>query len=323
MSVQKSLSGNTIEEAVKAGLSAESKYLPSWLLYDERGDELFRKIMKLPEYYLTRSETEILHTYSDAIAWNLQQESSHWDIVELGAGDGTKTAIFLASAFTNGLSIRYYPVDISANTLSILARNMHRNFSALEVHTVNADYIQGLSSILRESHFPRVILFLGSNIGNLEVSAASVFLRKIATLMKPTDRLMVAFDLMKSPEIIEKAYFDSAGVTTEFNKNVLLRINRELGGNFDTAQFEHWPIYDPVTGACRSYLVSSRYQEVSLEALKMKVSFKPWEPIYMEVSQKYSEEMIMELISVSGLFVEKLLFDSDRSFTVSLLRTLG
>lgn len=320
MTVRSGTLKESISSAVKQGLTARQKKLPSWLFYDARGDELFREIMTLPEYYLTMSETQILKLYSDAIAYNFKSVSSQWDIIELGAGDGTKTKLLLSAFQSNNIKVRYFPVDISKDSLEVLDQNMKAALPELEVNPLHADFLSGLSDFKKISDKPKLVLFLGANIGNFEVSEASVFMRSVSSMLSQRDFMIVGFDMMKVPSIIEKAYHDYRGVTTLFNKNVLIRLNRELGANFNVGNFEHWPIYDPVSGSCRSYLVSTISQEVVFKSIAMTVKFKPWETIHMEVSQKYSEEMLNNLVSISGFQVDKLLFDERRFFSLALMK---
>jgi L-histidine Nalpha-methyltransferase len=313
----------SISEAVRQGLSAKRKYLPTWLFYDKRGDELFREIMELPEYYLTRCEAEILQTYSDAIAHNFRQESKEWRIIEFGAGDGSKTLRLLTSFVSRGIKVHYSPVDISDNILNIIKNNLKERLPAVEVEPVHAEYLDAISLLDGREPTPLLVLFMGGNLGNFERNSAAAFLNAIGAKMKNKDRMIIGFDLMKSPSIIEKAYHDYTGVTTLFNKNLLTRINRELGADFDLQQFEHWPVYDAVTGACRSYLVSLKKQTVRIRDLNLEVSFKPWETIYTEISQKYDEEMIYELMIVSNCAVERMLFDHQRYFSVVIAKSIS
>jgi L-histidine Nalpha-methyltransferase len=303
-------------KSVKKGLTAERKYLPSWLFYDASGSKLFEEIMTLPEYYLTRCETEILQRYGDAIAYTLREVSRTWNIVELGPGDGTKTEILLSAFVKSRVSVTYYPVDISTHALNRVGENVSKVLPSIRVEPVHAEYSAGFRSLKLDDAAPRLILFLGANIGNYEISDAALFLRSIGGLLRPGDRFIVGIDLMKSPSVIEKAYHDHRGVTTQFNKNLLVRLNRELQGNFEPEWFEHWPIYDAVTGACRSYLVSLRKQTVILKLINLVIQFKPWETIFTEISQKYSDDMIDELASVSGLTIERMLFDEKRYFSL-------
>jgi L-histidine Nalpha-methyltransferase len=169
---------------------------------------------------------------------------------------------------------------------------------------------------------PTLILFMGANIGNFDMSEGAMLLKAISSRLKPKDRMLVSFDMMKSPSVIEKAYHDYKGITTLFKKNLLVRINRELSANFDLQQFEYWPIYDAVSGSCRSYLVSMKSQVVTIKSLDMDISFKPWETIFTGNAQKYSEEMIQELVGIAGLSMEKKLYDNRRYFSLILLKSI-
>jgi L-histidine Nalpha-methyltransferase len=312
----------SVEQAVKAGLSAKRKFLPSWLVHDTNGDELFREIKRLPEYYLTNCEIEIVKTYSDAVAYNFREYSKAWNVIELGPGDGSKTFILLSSLISHGVKVEYFPIDISENVLQELQRNISQQVPDLKVTPVQAQYLEGLSLIQKDLSRPTLILFMGANIGNFDMSEGAMLLKAISSRLKPKDRMLVSFDMMKSPSVIEKAYHDYKGITTLFKKNLLVRINRELSANFDLQQFEYWPIYDAVSGSCRSYLVSMKSQVVTIKSLDMDISFKPWETIFTGNAQKYSEEMIQELVGIAGLSMEKKLYDNRRYFSLILLKSI-
>lgn len=322
MTMNRTPTVRSIQDAVKAGLTAKHKWLPSWLFYDQDGDALFQQIMRLPEYYLTACEAEILQTYSSPMGHYLKNVSPTWNVIELGAGDGSKTKILLTAFLKEGLQVNYHPVDISDNALEILKKNLAMALPGLSIQPIHADYLQGLVNATSNSNHPRLILFMGANIGNFEIDDASIFLHALGSQLRDKDRLLIGFDLMKSPGIIENAYHDKQGVTTAFNFNLLHRVNRELDADFVIANFEHWPIYDPVTGACRSYLVSKGEQQVNVKALQLKVKFKPWETIYTEISQKYSEDMISDMAGSARLMIEKRLYDHKKFFSLVMMNRM-
>jgi L-histidine Nalpha-methyltransferase len=318
--VETIISESEIAETVKAGLTSPRKYLPSWLFYDEHGDTLFQEIMALPEYYLTRCEREILLNRRIELGKRLATQSKEWDIVELGAGDGTKTKLLLESFLKKGLQINYYAIDISENVLKILDENLKKSFPDLPTKMISTEYFEGIDIIKKMDVRPKLVLFMGANIGNFEVSEAEKFLSSLSLKLTASDLLMLGIDLIKSPSIVAAAYNDPKGITREFNLNLLRRLNKDFDGNFITGNFEHYPTYNPYSGAARSYLVSKTDQEVYLKELNLKISFKAWEPIYTEISQKYSPLMIKSLGQTADLVLEDQFMDSRKYFSVNLFR---
>lgn len=304
--------------AVSAGLSAPEKYLSSRYFYDERGDRLFQAIMASPEYYLTNSEYEIFNEHHKVI---IEQFEPGADIVELGAGDASKTRLLLAEHIRRGVFC-YVPVDISGNSLAGLQKRMRGWLPDLEVIPLVGEYLDALAR-LPEKGEQRVFMFLGSNIGNYIPARAAEFLAKIRGHMCAADRLMIGFDLKKDPRVILAAYNDAAGHTRSFNLNLLQRINRELDGNFDLEQFAHYPCYDPQTGACKSYLVSRRQQSVHLRELNEHFEFVAGECIFMEISQKYSMTELQELAHKSGFEVQASFTDKRQFFADQLWKPLA
>ena len=295
--------------AVSEGLESEEKFLSSQYFYDVHGDRLFRAIMATPEYYLTKAEIEIFNRLgSDIIA----QFEPGADIIELGAGDGSKTRLLLAEHLQRR-QFCYVPIDISKNSLAGLQQRMAEWLPGLDVMPVVGEYLEALDR-LPPRRGQRVFMFLGSNIGNFTPAQAVGFLAEIRGHMAAQDRLFIGFDLKKDPHVILAAYNDAAGHTRAFNLNLLRRINRELDGNFDLEQFEHYPSYDPQTGACKSYLVSRRRQEVFFSKLDKKIQFSAGECIYMEISQKYSLAELRELAKKSGFLVQASFTDSRSYF---------
>ncbi|UYQ93399.1 L-histidine N(alpha)-methyltransferase [Chitinophaga horti] len=291
---------------VLKGLSADNKYLDSKYFYDAAGDKLFQDIMRCPEYYLTGCELEILEQQSRDIALTLCALCSTFDVVELGAGDASKTSILLKQILDMGLDYTYFPIDISGSMIGYLEKTLPRQLPGLKVHGLNGEYIEMLKASASLTAKKRAVLFMGASIGNVPPQEAAVFLKKIREQLRPGDILITGFDLKKDPATILAAYNDAAGITREFNLNLLRRINRELGANFDTTKFEHYPIYDPGTGSCKSYLISTQEQEVHLEDAC--IHFAKDEAIYMEISQKYSLADIDRLAREAG-------FRSVRQFT--------
>jgi L-histidine Nalpha-methyltransferase len=305
-------------EDVLAGLSASPKFLSSKYFYDDEGSRMFQEIMKLPEYYLTRCELEIFSEQAKEIYEAFSAHGKSFDLIELGAGDGSKTAILIDYFLKKNADFTYIPVDISAEAQKSLAENFRAKFPALSVRAEVGDYFQTLETLKNLSSRPKVILFLGSNIGNFSREESVAFFKKITSVMNADDLLFVGFDLQKDPRVILRAYDDSQGVTAAFNLNLLARINRELGANFDLEKFSHYATYRPTECAARSFLISREKQTVYIDSLNRSFEFKQWEPIFMEISQKYSLEMIDELAAESGFQVEKNFFDSREFYTDSL-----
>lgn len=305
---------STFEEEVYQGLTDYPKHLSSKYIYDAIGDKLFQDIMKLPEYYLTNSELEILEMHKGAISSHFQKSEGVFDLIELGAGDGTKTKILLRHLQEMAVPFQYMPIDISSNALEKLTNSLETEFPGLAIQAVQGTYFESLEEICRLQRRKKVILFLGSNIGNLLHPQAIDFLVQVEELMTPEDLFFVGFDLKKDPQMILDAYNDPTGVTAAFNKNLLTRINRELGGDFQLDNFKHWEVYDPETGTAKSFLVSTKDQQVQISNLNLTVSFQAWETIHTEISQKYDDEVVAWLASKAGLEIVDVFSDQKKRF---------
>ncbi|MEM6321205.1 MAG: L-histidine N(alpha)-methyltransferase [Bacteroidota bacterium] len=301
---------------IDEGLSCTPKKLSSKYFYDAKGDELFQQIMSMEEYYPTNCEYEILSTYRKDLLQDFAGQ--RFDLIELGAGDGTKTKLLLRHFLQEKADFRYVPIDISGNILAELKTALHEEMPALEVSPVQGDYFKSLKQIPHVPGVRKVVLFMGGNIGNLDMDEANVFLRVLASHLHKGDLLMTGFDLKKDPQVILDAYNDAKGITAAFNLNLLYRINRELGANFEIDQFQHWPTYNPLTGATKSYLVSSKEQEVHIEALNKTYHFEAHEAIDMELSQKYSLKDIETLAEKSGFQLRANYTDERKYFVDSL-----
>ena len=310
-------SSNFASDVLK-GLSADPKFLSSKYFYDDEGSRLFQEIMKLPEYYLTKAEFEIFAEQTAEIFRAFGAEDSSFDLIELGAGDGTKTAVLIDYFLRQNTDFTYLPIDISQEALDALTEKFSAEFPRLSMKTKTGDYFRILETLKTESSRRKILLFLGSNIGNFSQEQAEDFFRRLRGVMNADDLLFVGFDLQKDPRVILRAYDDAQGVTAAFNLNLLTRINRELGGNFDLRKFSHYAIYRPTECAARSFLISREAQTVFIEALNKSFDFKAWEPIFMEISQKYSLEMIDDFARTSGFRVVKNFFDRQNFYTDSL-----
>ncbi len=305
-------------EDVLAGLTSTPKALSSKYFYDDEGSRLFQEIMNLPEYYLTGCESEIFEHQTDEIFRSFANGGGGFDMIELGAGDGTKTVLLVDHFLKHDADISYSPIDISQEALDALSAKFNAEFPQLKMEARNGDYFQILGSLSAGGDRRKIVLFLGSNIGNFTRDQSVEFFARLRGAMNPNDLLFIGFDLQKDPHVIANAYDDKAGVTAAFNLNLLKRINRALGGDFDLDKFTHYANYRPVEGSARSYLVSREKQSVRIAALDRTFEFEQWEPMFMEISQKYSLRMIEELAKASGFRVKQNFFDSRRYYCDSL-----
>ncbi len=304
-----------LAEDVRLGLAASPKWLASRHLYDEVGSALYEAITLLPEYYLTRAESEILERYASAIL----EQVGHVEIVELGPGDGRKSRIVLEAALRRQAQVRYDPIDISASSLRTLAETLVAEYDRLVVAAQCGDYVRALQARSFRGSMPKLVMFLGSSIGNYERVDAISLLRTIATALKRGDALLLGVDLKKSREVLEPAYDDPAGVTAAFNRNILARINRELGGGFDLRKFRFVVRYDETRGSVDSFQESTCEQRVPIAALGMEVPFAKGERILTESSYKYEREDVRRMAEESGFRLRADWTDVAGRFSVNLL----
>lgn len=299
---------------VDTGLSRSNKTLPSKYFYNEIGDALFVEIMHCQEYYLTRSELEIFQTQSESIIDGLGlTKDAHFELIELGAGDGLKTKELLKQLEIQGYDFAFHPVDISQNALDQLQNTLEQELPNVCVQPRQGDYFEVLKEF-KQSPNPKVILFLGSNIGNLNDQLAADFIYQLGSNLRPNDKLFLGVDLIKASSIVLPAYNDQQGFTRDFNLNLLQRINDELGGNFDLNAFFHLPEYDEQEGIARSYLVSSKAQEVYIEALDKSFKFEENERIHTETSRKYNEAVLSKILAKSDFKITAKFTDSKAYF---------
>jgi L-histidine N-alpha-methyltransferase len=303
---------DTFYEDVINGLKAAPKYLQSKYFYDAAGDKLFQQIMDCPEYYPTDSELEILSRQTAELAKALIAGGDGFDLIELGAGDASKSLHLLEHLMNNHADFKYLPIDISGNIISYLNLTLPVSLPGISIEGLQGEYFDMLKKAADVSSRRKVVLFLGSNIGNMTPAEAKKFTRELRQHLKPGDMALVGVDLKKNPKVILAAYNDAAGITKEFNLNLLTRINRELEGTFDISQFDHFPAYDPMTGACKSYLVSQADQDVKIG--DESIYFKKDECIDMEISQKYTAQEVEQLASDTGFHTVKMFYDSKRWF---------
>lgn len=301
---------------VLSGLSAARKSIPSKYFYDRQGSELFRRITRLPEYYLTGCELEILESQWERIAACVAGQP--FNLVELGPGLSRKTALFLERFTQAGLDFQYVPIDISASSMNVLVETVDARFPDLNTQGLVGDYFHGLKWLNRRYRRRNLVLFLGSSIGNFTREESCFFLSGAWKCLNHDDQMLIGFDLKKDIDVLLRAYNDSLGLTSRFNLNLLERINRELGGCFDGAKFRHFGTYDAFSSSMESYLVSQERQSVFIEQIGRSFDFEAWEPIHTEHSCKYSISDIEWFARQSGFKVREHLFDSCRFFADSI-----
>jgi L-histidine Nalpha-methyltransferase len=310
---------SSLAREVRRGLTARPKVLPCRFFYDEEGSRIFEEICALPEYYVTRAEDEILARHAAEIVAGMPRVS---ELVELGSGSAKKTrrliAALLAGSNEGAPRLRYVPIDISPSALSESARALSAEFPRLGIDPIECEYGEGLRALRRSRRGPRLVLWLGSNVGNFDRSEAARFLLEVRAALEPEDRLLIGIDRRKSKAILEPAYDDAAGVTARFNLNLLKRIDAELGGSFGLAAFRHVALYDEVEGRIEMHLESQRETVVRVEALDLAVHFARGERIHTENSYKYSDLEIEELARASSMRVEARWLDS-RAYFASCL----
>ena len=294
------------------GLALKPKRLPSWLFYDERGSALFEQICEQPEYYLTRCEIALMREHAGSIADNL---GSGVRLVEYGSGSGVKTRMLLQHLDRTAC---YVPVEISPEPLRESVQRLAVEFPRVPVQPLCADFTKPLRLPI-PPRAPRrtVVYFPGSTIGNFEAREAAVLLRKMRNEMGDAGGILIGVDLKKDPAVIEAAYNDRAGVTAEFTLNMLARLNREIGSDFDLAAFAHRARYNPMAGRVETKIVSRREQQVAIG--RSRVSFRTDEAIQVEYSCKYSLDEFAALAEKAGLAVMRVWTDPQQMFSVQYL----
>jgi len=308
-------SNDDLAVEVRKGLTSSPKHLLCRFFYDQEGSQLFEAICELPEYYLMRAEREILQANAAEIAGLLPREIA---LVELGSGNAAKTRILIDELIGRNPALRYVPIDISRTALEESSRALLRDYPRIEICAVAGEYQDGLRQLDRENFGAKLILWLGSNVGNLDRHEAAGFLRRVRATMRASDRFLIGIDLRKSRAVLERAYDDSAGITARFNKNILARINRELGGRFNLAEFKHQAIYQEKAGRVEMYLVSARAQRISIDGLGLTIAMAKGERIHTEDSYKYSLAEIERLAKAGNFKLERQWFDAERRFSTNL-----
>lgn len=294
------------------GLQSEPKFMLSKYFYDATGDRIFQQIMEMEEYYLTNAEMEILQYQSAQLSQAISANGTAFDLIELGAGDATKSIHLLKSLLNDQMEFSYFPIDISEHVISDLEENLPKKLPELDIKGLNGDYFDMLKKATELSDRRKVVLFMGANIGNMTIADAENFCFSLKQLLSSNDLLIIGFDLKKNPQQILAAYNDKGGITRSFNLNLLQRINKELDGDFNIDQFEHYANYDPASGACKSYLISLKNQIVNIG--RNAIHFIENEYIFMEISQKYSLADIDQLAAKTGFKPLQRFFDQHQYF---------
>ena len=305
----------TLAEDVLDGLTRPFKELPPKHFYDARGSALFERICELPEYYPTRTERWILDANAAAIA----EATEACELVELGAGYATKTRVLLDALTEAGTLDRYVPVDVSETTVLACADQLVTEYPGLDVHGLVGDFERHLVH-LPEPPGPRMIAFLGGTIGNFLPGARRRFLRELRRHLGSDGHLLLGTDLVKDPAVIEAAYDDDAGITAEFNRNVLRVVNRELGADFDVDEFEHVAFFDPDYEWIEMRLRARSRQTVRIDALDLDIHFAAREELRTEISAKFTAERLERDLRAAGLELAGWYTDPDELFAVTLAR---
>ncbi|OUS00214.1 hypothetical protein A9Q84_00440 [Halobacteriovorax marinus] len=300
------------------GFTSEKKYLSSKYFYDDKGSELFVKITDLEEYYPTKAEEEILENNKQKIVSHFNTQKLN--VVELGAGDGHKTKLLLDELFNNDVPLEYNPIDISEDAIKGVCEKLNKD--DFETFGIVGEYIPALKWANKNKEGKKLVLFLGSNIGNFSLHDSLVFLRTIWKNLSKDDHILIGFDMKKDINLLINAYNDDKGVTSEFNLNVLNRMNNELGANFVIGSFQHFGTYNPNIGAMESYLISTKSQTVRVDYLEKNFHFDEFEAIHLEYSFKYLQKDIEYLAKETGFEIVENFSDKKGHFVDSLWRVI-
>jgi L-histidine N-alpha-methyltransferase len=306
----------SMPEEVRSGLTASPKRLAPKYFYDKAGSLLFERITELPEYYQTRAERDLLQE----IAAELMADLRPQQIVELGSGSSYKTRQLLSAPSAPEHLKTYVPFDVSESIVQEASQALVVEYPYLAVHGVIGDFGRHLGHI-PSSTGPRLVLFLGGTIGNLDPQERIEFLRQVNELLGPDDRLLIGMDLVKDVSIIEAAYNDSAGVTAAFNRNMLHFLNRTLNGDFEPDAFEHYCFFNQAESRIEMHLVPKTTQVVTLRELGMAVTFTPDESLWTECSYKFTENSLNEMLANAGLALQRFYTNEDpeRLFGLALV----
>lgn len=297
---------------VVRGLRQDPKRLPSKYFYDKKGDNLFLEIMASPDYYLTRCEMGIFTSQVGEIVDHLMGQGSDFELIELGPGNCAKSIHLLEALTAAKVSFNYIPIDISENVTNELQRLLPAKIPDLRLISLTGDYFATLESYCLLTEKRKVVMCLGGNIGNMTIPESNQFCRTLREYLQPGDQCIIGFDLVKHPAIIRRAYDDRDGITREFNLNLLDRINRELGADFEIDQFDHYCSYDPLTGSVKSYLVC--LEDMNVHLSDAEIAFQKDECIWTEISQKFSKPQIEQMAMDNGFIQSAAFLDTQSWF---------
>jgi dimethylhistidine N-methyltransferase len=315
------IASSPIAVEVFNGLSERPKSLSPWLFYDEAGSRLFEAITELPEYYVTRTERQILSEHADEIIL-AAAGGRDLSLIELGAGTATKTGLLLDAVVRLQGSVTYHPIDVSETALEEARTRLEAELPEVTVEPIVADYTEGMrQNNAASAAGRRLVLYIGSSIGNFSPADAVEVLRGVRTQLAAGDCLLLGADMVKDTDLLLAAYDDAAGVTAKFNKNLLVRINRELDGNFNPQLFRHQARWNEEHSRIEMHLESLLPQRVAVRALDMEVRFSRGETIHTENSYKFTDQRVLSLLTRAGFRLRKQWSDANRWFTVYLAAT--
>jgi len=305
-------SARSLRSDVRQGLTATPKWLPPKWFYDAHGSELFEEITRLPEYYPTRAEREILAARADDIA----RITGAKTLIELGSGSSEKTRLLLDALYRSGTGGRFVPVDVSASALAAAAAALTEAYPGLDISGVVADFTQHME--LLPAGDDRLVAFLGGTIGNLLPAERATFLRSVRAVLQPGEWLLLGTDLVKDPAVLVRAYDDAAGVTAEFNRNVLRVLNRELDADFDVEAFAHVALWDAANEWIEMRLRAGRAMRVRIPVVDLTVDFAAGEELRTEISAKFRRDGVAAELSAAGFELRHWWTDEAGRFGVSL-----
>jgi len=303
---------------VRRGLIAPPRSLSPWMFYDAEGSRLFERITTLPEYYPTRTERAILSRHADAIISAAHSDRSlQLRLVELGAGTASKTLILLEAALRISCEVVYMPVDISSDALELACQNVAAALPEVRIQPIVGNYV---SHPLQLEPFDgtTLALYLGSNIGNFSPEEARLILQNLGTQLQAGDALLLGTDMVKDEPTLVNAYDDSEGITAAFNLNILHRLNRELGANFDAARFRHRALWNPTESRIEMHLESTQEQVVRIEGAELSLHFMQGETIHTENSYKFTAQSVRTLLREVGFEITETWIDSRDWYSVTL-----
>lgn len=317
---------SAIAADVRRGLTATPKSLPPYLFYDDAGSRLYEEITELDEYYLTRAEREIFEAHAHDIVWRTMPKAGDSEnaarplgVVELGAGSASKTEVILRAILERQPGCAYVPIDVSAAAIDEAVTRLRTSLPTVRVSPLVMTHERAVRA-LYPTGAPQLVLFIGSSVGNFPDDEAVPLLRGLRAALGPNTSLVLGTDLRKDPSILLPAYDDEAGVTAAFNRNVLVRINRELGGHFDLARFRHVARWNDAASRVEMHLESTVRQEVPIDGLGLVVRFAAAETIHTESSIKYDIPRVERLLASSGFRLQRTYYDDRRRFAVHLAR---